>query len=169
MRAAVRPPSTQPRSRLGPLRWPSSRQWRGSPTHGIRPHLVRNDSLREDCIAHVIRVGVDANACNSTSHTPDADIASVRNGAKTIHSSSVSKLRTKADLRPNEQPQIMLARVGGIPRSPVCPSGLVDTKTSLSHPAPSVAAHGAARVHNVAALSAVPMERRPGFGRFGPL
>src|ERR1700761_9310667 len=136
MRAAVRPPpSIEARSRHGPLRWLSSRQWRGSLTSGIRPHQVRSDSLREDCIAHVIRVGVDANACNSTPHTPDADIASVRNGAKTIHSSSVSKLRTKADLRPNEQPQIMLARVGGIPRSPVCPSGLVDTKMSLSHPA----------------------------------
>jgi hypothetical protein len=61
-------------------------------------------------------VGVDANACNSTSHRPDADIASVRKGAKTVHSSSVSKLRPKADPRPNEQPRITLVRVGGIPR-----------------------------------------------------
>jgi hypothetical protein len=76
----------------------------------------KNDSLREDCIAHVIRVGVDANACNSTSHRPDADIASVRSGAKAVHSSSVSKLRPKADLRPNEQPRITPVRVGGIPR-----------------------------------------------------
>jgi hypothetical protein len=35
---------------------------------------------------------------------------------KTVHSSSVSKLRMKAALRPKEQPRIKLARVGGIPR-----------------------------------------------------